>query len=323
MFSDRSRKIVEACEARIRHEKEAGGSPQDQKEREDELKREIGETESFLTMMRRLVRENKLAVASAIVILLFILGAVLAPVLTPYSFSEMDLMHRLSPPSSAHLFGTDEAGRDILTRLLYGSRISLLTGVVPTIISMIGGALLGVIAGYYGGWADILIMRLADVMLAFPSMLLAMVIMYMLGDGLFNVFLTLSLVNWAGVARIVRSQVLALKGAEYVEAARVIGVPRPRILFRHLLPNCLPTLIVLFTLNVPSAILTESSLSFLGLGIQPPSASWGLMVNTGRQYLYNAPWVSLAPGIAIMVIVLAFNFLGDGLRDVLDPHLKK
>ena len=323
MFSDRSRKIVEACEARIRHEKEAGGSPQDQKEREDELKREIGETESFLTMMRRLVRENKLAVASAIVILLFILGAVLAPVLTPYSFSEMDLMHRLSPPSSAHLFGTDEAGRDILTRLLYGSRISLLTGVVPTIISMIGGALLGVIAGYYGGWADILIMRLADVMLAFPSMLLAMVIMYMLGDGLFNVFLTLSLVNWAGVARIVRSQALALKGAEYVEAARVIGVPRPRILFRHLLPNCLPTLIVLFTLNVPSAILTESSLSFLGLGIQPPSASWGLMVNTGRQYLYNAPWVSLAPGIAIMVIVLAFNFLGDGLRDVLDPHLKK
>ena len=333
MFSDKSRKIVEAYEARLRHEKGAGDSPQDQnpqhekqpqyKKREEQLKREIGEAENFFTLMRRMVRENKLAVASAIVILLFILGAVFASVLTPYSFSEMDLMHRLSPPSSAHLLGTDEAGRDILTRLLYGSRVSLLTGVVPTIISMIGGALLGVLAGYYGGWVDVLIMRLADVMLAFPSMLLAMVIMYMLGDGLFNVFLTLSLVNWASVARIVRSQALALKGAEYVEAARVIGVPRPRILFRHLLPNCLPTLIVLFTLNVPAAILTESSLSFLGLGIQPPSASWGLMVNTGRQYLYNAPWVSLAPSIAIMLIVLAFNFLGDGLRDVLDPHLKK
>lgn len=333
MFSDKSRKVVEEFEERL-HEETQNQSHQttetpdnpdkeEQKRREEELKSEIGEAETFFTLMRRMARENKLAVFSAVVILLFILAAILAPVLTPYSFSEMDLLHRLSPPSSAHIFGTDEAGRDIFTRLLYGSRVSLLTGVVPTILSMLLGALLGVVSGYYGGWLDDLIMRFADVVLAFPSMLLAMVIMYMLGDGLFNVFLTLALVNWASVARIVRSQTLALKETEYVEAARVIGVHRRRILFRHLLPNCLPTLIVLFTLNVPSAILTESSLSFLGLGIQEPNASWGLMVNAGRQYLYNAPWLSLVPSVAIMLIVLAFNFLGDGLRDVLDPYQKK
>ena len=270
---------------------------------------------------RRLLRENKLAVFSAFLILLFIFGAVFAPYLTPYGFNDMDLLYRLSPPSAAHLLGTDEAGRDILTRLLYGSRISLMIGVLPTLMSMVLGAVFGVIAGYFGGIADSVIMRLADIMLAFPSMLLAMVIMYTLGDGLFNVFLTLSLLNWAGVARMVRAETLQLKETEYVDAARVIGVPGVMIILRHILPNCLPTLLVLFTLQVPSSILTESSLSFLGLGIQAPDASWGLMVNTGRQFLFNAPWLSFAPGIAIMLIVLAFNFLGDGLRDVLDPHL--
>ncbi len=160
-------------------------------------------------------------------------------------------------------------------------------------------------------------------MLAFPTMLLAMVIMYTLGDGLVNIFLALTLVNWASVSRIVRSETLKLRESEYVEAARSMGVSPMRIMLRHILPNCIPSLIVLYTLNIPSAILTESSLSFLGLGIQPPNASWGLMVNTGRQFLYTAPWISLAPSAAIMVIVLAFNFLGDGLRDVLDPHLKK
>ena len=275
MFSGRSRKIVREYEKSL--QKNDPRNTQEEEKRRD-LKSQIREEETFFTLMRRMVRENKLAVFSAVVILLFILAAIFAPFLTPYSYSEMDLMHR---------------------------------------------ALLGVISGYYGRWVDAVIMRLADVMLAFPSMLLAMVILYMLGGGLINVFLTLALVNWASVARIVRAQTLALKETEYVEAARAIGVARMKIIFRHLLPNCLPTLIVLFTLNVPSAILTESSLSFLGLGVQPPAASWGLMVNQGRQYLYNAPWVSLAPCIAIMVIVLAFNFLGDGLRDVLDPHQKK
>ncbi len=284
---------------------------------------EIGEAETFSTLMLRMFRENKLSAVSLLVILLMILFTVLAPVLTPYGETDMDLMNRLQPPSAAHLLGTDEAGRDVLTRLLYGSRISLMVGIVPTLLSMVLGALLGVLAGTIGGFTDTVIMRLADIVLAFPSMLLAMVIMYTMGDGLFNVFLTLTLMNWASVARIARSEALRLKKSEYVEAARSIGVSKWNIIRRHILPNCLPTLIVLFTLNVPSAILTESSLSFLGLGIQPPGASWGLMVNTGRQYLYNAPWLSFAPSAVIMLAVLSFNFLGDGLRDVLDPRLRK
>ena len=272
---------------------------------------------------RRMIRANKLSAVSLAVIFLMILFTVLAPWLTPYGETDMDLMNRLAPPSSEHLLGTDEGGRDVLTRLLYGSRISLMVGIVPTLLSMMIGAVLGVAAGYLGGWADTLIMRLADIVLAFPSMLLAMVIMYTLGDGLFNVFLTLTLMNWGTVARIARAETLKLKTVDYVEAARSIGMSKWRIIRKHILPNCLPTLIVLFTLNVPTAILTESALSFLGLGIQPPYASWGLMVNTGRQFLFNAPWLSFAPGAAIMLAVLSFNFLGDGLRDALDPRLRR
>ncbi|MBQ3701555.1 MAG: ABC transporter permease [Oscillospiraceae bacterium] len=273
--------------------------------------------------MRRMARENKTAVFSFVLIVLMVLAAVLAPFLTPYDENSMDLLHRLSAPSAAHLLGTDEGGRDELTRLLYGARVSLLIGVVPALLSLLLGSLLGVIAGYRGGIVDTLIMRTADVTLAFPSMLLAMVIMYSLGGGIVNVFLTLTLVSWANVARVVRAQTLKLKNSEFVEAARVIGVSKDKIMRRHILPNCLPTLLVLFTLNIPASILTESSLSFLGLGIQPPNASWGLMINTGRQYLYSAPWLCFAPGAAIMLIVLAFNFLGNGLLDVLDPRQKK
>lgn len=273
--------------------------------------------------LRRMIRANKLSLVSLIVIFLLILCSILAPLLTPYGEADMDLMHRLSPPSAEHLLGTDEAGRDVLTRLLYGSRVSLMVGIVPTLLSMVIGAVLGVLAGYLGGVVDSIIMRLADIVLAFPSMLLAMVIMYTLGDGLFNVFLTLTLMNWGTVARIARAETLKLKTVDYVEAARSIGMTKWRIIRKHILPNCLPMLIVLFTLNVPSAILTESALSFLGLGIQPPSASWGLMVNTGRQYLFNAPWLSFAPSGAIMLAVLSFNFLGDGLRDAIDPRLRR
>lgn len=288
----------------------------------NELCAPLGEAETFASAVKRLWRENKLAAASAIVILLFILAAILAPVLTPYTFDGMDLHNRLAPPSRAHLLGTDEAGRDVLTRMLYGSRVSLLVGIVPTVISMLAGAILGIITGYSGGRTDAVIMRIADVMLAFPSMFLAMVIMYTLGDGMINIFLALALVNWASVARIVRAETLKLKETEFVEAARSIGVGKLVIMLRHIFPNCAPSLIVLFTLNIPSAILSESSLSFLSIGIKPPQASWGLMVNAGRQFLYSQPWLSLSPSVAIMVVVLAFNFLGDGLRDVLDPHLK-
>lgn len=287
------------------------------------LESQIGEEERFGDLMRRMARENKTAVLSFAVIVLMTLAAVFAPLLTPYTEKQMDLMNRLAAPSAKHLLGTDEGGRDVLTRLLYGARVSLLIGVVLALLSLLLGAVLGVLAGYKGGLTDAVIMRIADVTLAFPSMLLAMVIMYSLGGGIMNVFLTLTLVNWANVARVVRAHTLRLKNSEFAEAARAIGVPGRRIMQRHILPNCLPSLLVLFTLNIPASILTESSLSFLSLGIQPPNASWGLMINAGRQYLYNAPWLCFAPGAAIMLIVLAFNFLGNGLLDVLDPRQKK
>ena len=274
------------------------------------------------SVWHRLARDHKISIVSIVVILLFVLGAIFAPVLTPYEYDAVSLSERLMPPSPAHLFGTDEVGRDVLTRMLYGSRMSLLIGIIPTMLSMAIGTLIGMIAGYFGGKVDTVIMRVADIVMSFPSMLLAMVVMYTLGGGTFNVFLTMAFVGWAGVARVVRSETLKLKESEYVEAARIMGVRRFRIIARHILPNCLPTIIVLFTLDIPAAILTESSLSFLGMGVQPPSASWGLMVNAGRAFLYHAPWLCFAPCLAIMVIVLAFNYLGDGLRDVLDPHLQ-
>lgn len=287
-----------------------------------ELEAQLGESDTFRDKMKRMASNNKLAVFSAILIVVFIILAILAPVLTPYEMEEMDLLARLAPPSKAHLLGTDELGRDVLTRLLYGARVSLAVGMIPTIISMVIGVFLGMISGYMGGMVDTVIMRLADVLLSFPSLLLAMVIMYTLGDGISSIFIALAITNWASVARVIRSETLSLREAEYVEAARSMGVKGFVIIMRHILPNCIPSMIVLFTLNVPSAILSESSLSFLGIGVQLPDSSWGLMVNLGRSFLYNAPWLSIVPSAAIMLVVLAFNFLGDGLRDVLDPHLK-
>ena len=289
---------------------------------QEALAAQLGESDTFLDKMKRMAANNKLAVFSAILILLFLILAVLAPVITPYSFDEQDLLARLAAPSAKHLLGTDELGRDVFTRLLYGARVSMAVGIIPTVVSMLIGVMLGMVSGYVGGLVDSVIMRLADVVLSFPSLLLAMVIMYTLGDGITSIFIALAVTNWASVARVVRSETLSLREAESVEAARSMGVKDFVIIMRHILPNCIPSLIVMFTLNVPSAILSESSLSFLGIGVQLPNSSWGLMVNMGRTYLYNAPWISLAPSAAIMLVVLAFNFLGDGLRDVLDPHLK-
>lgn len=284
---------------------------------------EIGEAETWKDQVKTLIRQNKLAAASAVLILLIILAAVFAPFVAPYDHLAQSLTDRLQTPSMAHWLGTDELGRDVLSRIIFGARISLTIGLVPTLISMAIGTVLGLCAGVYGGKVDFVIMRLADVMLAFPSLLLAMVVMYTMGGGLINIFIALSLINWASTARVIRSQTLSLKEKEYVEAARSIGVSRWTIMFRHILPNCLPSLIVLFTLNIPSAILSEASLSFLGVGAQPPSASWGLMAVRGKKYLFSEPWLCIAPSVAIMIVVLAFNFLGDGLRDVLDPYLKE
>ena len=255
---------------------------------EEDIETDIEDSDTALDKIKSMIRNNKLAVFSAFIILAICIVAILAPIFSPYDPNAQVLKDRLIAPCSTHLLGTDELGRDVLSRLIYGARISLVIGIVPTVISMVIGT-----------------------------------IMYTLGASLINIFIALSLVNWAGTARIVRSQTLALKEKEFVEAAISIGVKKSVIMFKHILPNCISSLIVLFTLNVPASILSESSLSFLGIGAQPPSTSWGLMVVRGKQYLFTDPWISIAPGIAILVIVLAFNFLGDGLRDAIDPYLKE
>ncbi len=276
----------------------------------------------LLDSLKDMLIANKAAMAGLVVIVLIALMAILAPLIAPYDPYLVSLKERLNPPSLTHLLGTDEIGRDMLTRVMYGGRVSLMIGLVPSFLSLVIGSTLGLIAGYYGGKVDGFIMRLADVMLAFPSLLLAMVVMYILGATLLNLFIALSIINWAGTARVVRAQTLALKEKEFIEAARSMGVSRLKIMFRHILPNCVPSLIVLFTLDIPAAILSESSLSFLGVGAQPPTASWGLMISAGKKFAYQCPWLVLAPGVAILLITLAFNFLGDGLRDAMDPYLK-
>ena len=290
---------------------------------DDELSLQIGERDGIRDKLKRMCRQNPLAAVSAIVILIFILMAIFAPVIAPYGETEQDLLNRLQDPSLTHLLGTDELGRDLFSRMLYGSRLSITIGILPSLISLIIGVIAGLVAGYFGGWIDYVIMRIADVMLSVPSLLLAMVVMYTLGTSTINLFVALTMTGWSSVARVVRSHTLSIKESEYVEAARSIGVSKWKIMFRHIFPNCIPSLIVLFTLNVPSAILSESSLSFLGIGIKVPFASWGLIVNQGRQFLFTQPWLCLAPCVAIMIIVLAFNFLGDGLRDVLDPYMQR
>ena len=295
-------------------------------EERTKLAAEIGDYDGPKQKIKRLCRQNPLAAVSAAVIVLIILLAVLAPYIAPYREAEQNLLARLQAPSAAHIFGTDELGRDVFSRILYGARVSLLIGIFPSLISLVIGIVIGLLAGYCGGWVDYVTMRLADIMLSFPSLLLSMALMYTLGryaNSIVCIFAALSLVGWASVARVVRSQTLSLKETEYVEAAHSIGVGNLRIMLRHILPNCIPSLIVLYTLNVPSCILSESTLSFLGIGVQPPAASWGLMVNQSKQFLFTMPWLALAPCVTIMLVVLAFNFLGDGLRDTLDPYLQK
>lgn len=280
------------------------------------------ESDSFLRDTIRVFRKNKMAMVGLILVSLLFLVAFFIPIISPHDPYRVALDEQFLPPSSSYWLGTDNFGRDLLTRILYGARISLLVGIVPSFISLMIGAVMGIVSGYYGGKIDFIIMRLADTMIAFPSLLLAMVVMYTLGANLFNIFIALSLVGWAGVARVVRSQTLALKEKEFIEAARAVGTTRVKIMVRHIFPNIVPTLIVLFSLSIPEAIMWESSLSFLGVGVQPPEASWGLLVAKGKEYLFASPLVAIMPGVAILITVLAFNFIGDGLRDALDPYMK-
>lgn len=270
----------------------------------------------------RRFRRNRLAVFGAFVVILLVAVSGLAAVVAPYSPTLVQLNQQFEPPSLPHPFGTDFYGRDILSRVIYGARISLMIGLVPTLMAMAFGTVVGVTGGFRGGWVDTLLMRLGDIVMAFPSLILAMVVTYTLGASLFTLFIALSVVGWAGAARVVRSQTLSLKQRDFVIASRAVGVGPAGIMFRHILPNCLAPILILLTLGIPGAIMAEAGLSFLGVGAQPPTPSWGLMVNEGQQYLFSAPWASIFPGLAILVTVLAFNFVGDGLRDALDPFLK-
>ena len=261
----------------------------------------------------------RLSIAGAIIILLLILVAVLAPFIARHDPEAIDLVHELKGPGPSHFFGQDKLGRDILSRILYGSRVSLIVGFTVVGISLIVGVGVGALAGYFGGIVDTAIMRLIDILLAFPGILLAIAITGILGPSLSHVVLALSLLGWVGYARIVRGQILTVREREFVVAARALGVGPGRIILRHILPNVLSPVIVEATFGVAAAILAESSLSFLGLGPQDVP-SWGAMLNEGADFLLFAPHVATFPGIAIMITVLGFNFLGDGLRDRLDPR---
>ena len=256
----------------------------------------------------------------AAIVLAAILAALAGPVVMPFNPSDQELALRLEGPSARHWFGLDELGRDILARVLVGARISLLVGLVVVGVSSTIGTLLGSIAGYFGGIVDEILSRLMDILLAFPGLLLAIAMVAVLGPSLTNVIIALSLIGWVGYARLVRGQVLRARELEFVQAARALGASIPRILGQHIIPTALPAVTVQATLGMGGAILAEAALSFLGLGVQPPTPSWGTMLSYGRTHMLEAPHLTIFPGMAIAVLVLGFNFLGDGLRDALDPQ---
>lgn len=268
-------------------------------------------------------RRNKIGSVGGISVLAIAVLAVLAPSLAPHSPTEMAMQHRLEPPSRAFLFGTDNFGRDILSRVWHGASVSLWVGLISVGIGVLGGLVFGLAAGFYGGTVDSVIMRFADVLFAFPSILLALVVIAVLGPSLPNTMVAIGVIYIPVFTRVVRASVLAVKSLDFVEAARAFGAGDGRLMVRHILPNVLPPLIVQASLALSGAILTEAALSFLGLGIQPPHPSWGSMLSESRRFMELAPWTAVFPALAIMVTVLAFNLFGDGLRDVLDPRLKR
>jgi peptide/nickel transport system permease protein len=265
--------------------------------------------------------KNPLVLVGMTIVVLMILGAVFAPLIAPYGPYDQHLDEGLSGPSWSHPMGQDKFGRDILTRVLFGARVSLWVGLSTALVSLITGLFIGATAGYLGGLFDEILTRTIDILLAFPGILLALVLMAILGPSVNNVIIALCLVGWVGYARLARAQVLTIRERTYITAARALGATPKRIIFSHVVPNILPPLLVEATFGVGAAIVGEAGLSFLGLGVQPPTPSWGAMLNEGRQFLLIAPHMTAFPGLAIMAVVLGFNFFGDGLRDLLDPRL--
>jgi peptide/nickel transport system permease protein len=257
----------------------------------------------------------------ALIVFTAVAAALVGPSLSPYDPSAQELARRLEGPSLAHPFGLDELGRDIFTRILAGARISLLVGLSVVSVSSVLGMLFGSVAGYFGGRVDDVISRVVDVLMAFPGILLAIALVAVLGPSLGNVILALSVIGWVGYARLVRGQALRAREFEFVQAARALGAGSARIVLRHVLPTAFPAVVVQATLGMGGAIIAEAALSFLGLGVQPPTPSWGTMLDAGRSHLFDAPHLTIFPGLAIALLVLGFNFLGDGLRDRVDPRV--
>lgn len=288
-----------------------------------ELEKNIGRSQNGPAEIFSRLRRSPLAMIGLVVVTILVIIAVFAGFIAPYGYAEQDLMAAFESPSKAHIFGTDEFGRDIFSRIVYGSRISLQVGFIAVGIAVFAGGFLGAIAGYYGGRADNLIMRTMDILLSIPSILLAIAIAASLGPGLFNLMIAVGISATPNYARIVRGSVLSIRNQEFVEAAKAVGSSDLRIIAKHIIPNCLAPIIVQATLGVAIAILTAAGLSFIGLGIQPPIPEWGSMLSGGREYIRDYAYMTIFPGLSIMITILALNFLGDGLRDALDPKLKR
>ena len=272
-----------------------------------------------------LFRRHRLAVAGMVVMGILIFIAVFAPLVAPVDPNKVSLAAFRQGPSTAHLLGTDAQGRDVLSRIVYATRISLSVGIVAVAIYVVIGTVLGGVAGFFGGWVDSVIMRLADVVLSFPAIIVIITVVSIIGPSIFNVMLVIGLLGWPPIARLVRGEFLTLRGRDFVTASESIGAPSSRIIFRHILPNATTPIIVNATFGVAQAILLEAGLSFLGLGVQPPTASWGNILNAAQSFtlLEEMPWLWLPPGFMIVIAVLAINFLGDGLRDALDPRARR
>ena len=275
--------------------------------------------QGYLSWLR--LRRNPLAVIGLAITVTLILVAVFAPLLAPHDPIAQDLGNRFVPPwSSGHWLGTDEFGRDILSRILYGSRITLYIVLLVILTAPVAGLLIGTVAGYFGGWTDTILMRITDIFLAFPKLILALALVAVLGPGMENAVLAIALTSWPPYARVARAETLTVRNSDYIAAVKLQGAGSARVIWGHVMPMCLPSVIIRVTLDMAGVILTAAGLGFLGLGVQPPLPEWGLMISSGRKFLFEQWWVATMPGLAIFIVSLGFNLLGDGLRDVLDPR---